>query len=1118
MEMKKSQRKWFVLLLTAVLVCLMAWSLPVWAEDVNETDEEKITGFVTIEGSGTDTDGKDISVYKENTVGILANATGKIEVKKGDIDSLFGAIIMTTSEGGNIDLTVGSISGGYDDPNEDEIDSSAAEDTVTSEGAESGFGIAASLDGGKITTNAVSIDAGGSFGLNVWADNSSTAGFTITTDSGSEDSAQKDAADSAEAEEEIISAGGGIFAAAEGVSLTADNGSMVTVETESIEAGSVGAKLLADNGGKIELSAEDISAADVALSIESRKGSSVTVESFDLSADERGLEVYAESGGTAEIKTQGGSLSGDLAAEVKNEGGTVELNTDGGVLSGVSGLSILSSSGTTTVSAGTLEVTNYGVLVSAVPQETAESAESAAAPEIKVTVAGDILGEIEIDPEEGGIEDPGEPDDPEALTANGTASKAADSSDEDDFDGWDEDITWVEDSEGDWTEADPDDDDGQWAGEWEEEETPSESLDSATGVIVEAEIEGSKVDVDVQGMINMPYGNDLYASDGSAVTLKVSEDVETLYGNRITAADSGTVEAAFRKDIKAGGQALDTLADSGTVKVNVTGNINASDAENGDPETAGIFADSAGSGQTTIKVGEGVAVKSTEAEFTAYGIDAENTGGTMTIEVNKNVSVIGVEAVGLEIINDPESSDYEEYEETESESEQKTVSKEGETIETTVTVKGNVTVTGSKEGTGAQVWNSGDLTLTVGTRDDSRDPDDKSVAGISAEGKSSTGMTIVSEGNSKIEVFGDVKGSDYGLKVDTDLNEEDDAEISSGKMDILVSETISGGTQSLLVNKDVTADQLDLTVWEIVLGKNKDAALTPEGNVNQSVEDSIKYIIRIDPDSVGKIKAVDENLEDLPTSHDYPYEVQGQRIYVQSADGSELTAVYNGKSPRRQTSLQKDENGFYLDVPKGGAVWLSVNQHSQSGPTEAPNSIDFYRIGDLSWLFDRQLPRTGFAASHVTALAARPQGLVYGSTGLTLQIPELGVAESILTVPNTDGEYPVEWLGSSIGLLEGSSLPGKGAAVLTGHNHLNNTEAGPFLSLGSLEDGARMMVTDARSNMQTYRVYGNYKIASDGFAGIADAVKENALVLITCEDESIDGGYLNRRVILAEPL
>ena len=91
-------------------------------------------------------------------------------------------------------------------------------------------------------------------------------------------------------------------------------------------------------------------------------------------------------------------------------------------------------------------------------------------------------------------------------------------------------------------------------------------------------------------------------------------------------------------------------------------------------------------------------------------------------------------------------------------------------------------------------------------------------------------------------------------------------------------------------------------------------------------------------------------------------------------------------------------------------------------------------------------------------------------------------------------------------------------AVLAGHNHLNNTEAGPFLSLGSLENGARVMVTDTRNGVQLYRVYGNYKIDSNAFASIAGNVRENALVLITCEDESVDGGYLNRRVIHAEPV
>ena len=60
------------------------------------------------------------------------------------------------------------------------------------------------------------------------------------------------------------------------------------------------------------------------------------------------------------------------------------------------------------------------------------------------------------------------------------------------------------------------------------------------------------------------------------------------------------------------------------------------------------------------------------------------------------------------------------------------------------------------------------------------------------------------------------------------------------------------------------------------------------------------------------------------------------------------------------------------------------------------------------------------------------------------------------------------------------------------------------------------MITDSEGAMQIWHVYQSEKIPAGGFSRIAGDVKENALVLITCEDESTEGGYLNRRVILAE--
>ncbi len=170
------------------------------------------------------------------------------------------------------------------------------------------------------------------------------------------------------------------------------------------------------------------------------------------------------------------------------------------------------------------------------------------------------------------------------------------------------------------------------------------------------------------------------------------------------------------------------------------------------------------------------------------------------------------------------------------------------------------------------------------------------------------------------------------------------------------------------------------------------------------------------------------------------------------------------------------------------------------------------------FLMDTVLPATGFSSRFVTELREQPLSLTYGMTGMILQIPELEVSEMILTVPNEADSYAVEWLDRNVGLLSESSLPGSGVTVLTGHNHLNTMETGPFLFIGELEDNDRIFIAGSDKELYAYKVYGNYKIAADDFAAVAGFVHENTLILITCEDESAEGGYLNRRVVFADPI
>ncbi len=164
------------------------------------------------------------------------------------------------------------------------------------------------------------------------------------------------------------------------------------------------------------------------------------------------------------------------------------------------------------------------------------------------------------------------------------------------------------------------------------------------------------------------------------------------------------------------------------------------------------------------------------------------------------------------------------------------------------------------------------------------------------------------------------------------------------------------------------------------------------------------------------------------------------------------------------------------------------------------------------------LPKTGFSALHPQDLRSQPLNVRYTPAKLTLRIPQLSIESELLLVPEIGGEYPVEWLGSSIGMLEGSARPGKGIMVLTAHNHLNTTENGPFVALGTLNKGDHIFLADENNKLYMYKISGSYKIDADGFSSIAGDLGENTLVMITCEDEAVSGGYLHRRVIFADPL
>ena len=166
-----------------------------------------------------------------------------------------------------------------------------------------------------------------------------------------------------------------------------------------------------------------------------------------------------------------------------------------------------------------------------------------------------------------------------------------------------------------------------------------------------------------------------------------------------------------------------------------------------------------------------------------------------------------------------------------------------------------------------------------------------------------------------------------------------------------------------------------------------------------------------------------------------------------------------------------------------------------------------------------ELPATGFPTRVNVPLAVRPEGLNYPDLNLRIQIPVIGVDTVLAGVPETDGAWEVEWLEDRAGLLGGSALPGEGLAIVAAHNALSAEKAGPFILLSTLAQNDTVLISGADGSVQIFRVFANELLDPDDIGKLASIAGngENTLVLITCENESAAGGYLNRRAVFAEP-
>ncbi len=193
---------------------------------------------------------------------------------------------------------------------------------------------------------------------------------------------------------------------------------------------------------------------------------------------------------------------------------------------------------------------------------------------------------------------------------------------------------------------------------------------------------------------------------------------------------------------------------------------------------------------------------------------------------------------------------------------------------------------------------------------------------------------------------------------------------------------------------------------------------------------------------------------------------------------------------------------------------------SNSNCPSRPEPIDPEKPDFIPLCTDCLLPATGFSASYRTALSAQPKNLKYTLTPLRIQIPTIDLDTELVNVPLADNAWQVEWLGEQAGLLSGSAVPGKGLSIVAAHNTLNDTSFGPFALLSTLEINDSIFVNGEDNRLTIFRVYANELLDADGMEELLSIAEtdDHTLALLTCENESISGGYLNRRVIFAKPV
>jgi LPXTG-site transpeptidase (sortase) family protein len=164
----------------------------------------------------------------------------------------------------------------------------------------------------------------------------------------------------------------------------------------------------------------------------------------------------------------------------------------------------------------------------------------------------------------------------------------------------------------------------------------------------------------------------------------------------------------------------------------------------------------------------------------------------------------------------------------------------------------------------------------------------------------------------------------------------------------------------------------------------------------------------------------------------------------------------------------------------------------------------------------KKLPSTGFAPGIVSLLPLQPEGLAYSAySDLRVEIPSLKVNVDIVGVPWKNDDWDITWLGGNAGYLDGTAFPTwLGNSVITGHVYAADGLPGPFVNLGKLKWGDRVVI-HAFGQKYIYEVR-SVRTVSPYNNSVLGHKEEAWVTLLTCKDyNDLTGQYKMRTAVQA---